>query len=508
MSTTPIEAGQADVTDDQIRAEVTGHIRAEIGDRYGSDAEGYARQIAALRARQDVLADYSRPSRRQRIEREVLADQLATAERAAEILDQAASAGGQADGAADGLRFADGRLRPDAPGPSRPEALNAALGFRWTETIMNARRVLDRCHRAGLPAAAAERTEDLLVRGTDDRRYDTARLVNATGSETYERAFARVLRDPAAAHVYLSDAERDALAGARQIMASMGVGTDSGGGFAVPYRLDPSVILTSDGTTNPIRALARTVVGPGKEYDFVTSEGVVAAWTPENAAVTDGSPVLDQPSIKAEKMTCFVPFSVELEGDWTDLQAELGTLLRDAAETLDAEAFAVGTGTGQPTGVVTALAGTSSEVTTATAATLALADLESAQAAVPPRFRGRAAWAAHLALIQAARRFEVVTGVSAVTGTGPGRRLLDDPLSEASQLDGGLTTTGAHVAVVGDWQSGYVIYDRLGTMIEVVPHLFGSAQGQYPTGRRGLIMWRRVGADVVNANALRLLTIG
>ncbi len=39
--------------------------------------------------------------------------------------------------------------------------------------------------------------------------------------------------------------------------------------------------------------------------------------------------------------------------------------------------------------------------------------------------------------------------------------------------------------VGGDLKTGYRIVDRIGSAIEIIPHLFGAAQGQFPTGQRG-----------------------
>ena len=70
----------------------------------------------------------------------------------------------------------------------------------------------------------------------------------------------------------------------------------------------------------------------------------------------------------------------------------------------------------------------------------------------------------------------------------------------------GAFTTGQLIAVVGDF-SYYKIRDRIGMTVENVPHLFGAAQGNLPTGQRGLFAYWRVGAKVANANAFRTLKL-
>jgi hypothetical protein len=49
--------------------------------------------------------------------------------------------------------------------------------------------------------------------------------------------------------------------------------------------------------------------------------------------------------------------------------------------------------------------------------------------------------------------------------------------------------------IAGDFQAGYLIADRLGMSVELIPHLFG-ATNRFPTGQRGLFAiwahgWRR-----------------
>ena len=65
-------------------------------------------------------------------------------------------------------------------------------------------------------------------------------------------------------------------------------------------------------------------------------------------------------------------------------------------------------------------------------------------------------------------------------------------------------TTGQLIAVIGDFRY-YVIADRLGLTLEVIPHLFDT--NNMPTGQRGLYAYWRNGAKVVDANAFRTLKL-
>ena len=86
-----------------------------------------------------------------------------------------------------------------------------------------------------------------------------------------------------------------------------------------------------------------------------------------------------------------------------------------------------------------------------------------------------------------------------------GAQLLGKASFEATGQSGAFTT-GQLVAVVGDF--GYFkIVDRVGLTIETIPHIFGAAQGNLPTGQRGLFAYWRVGSKVLNANAFRTLKL-
>lgn len=83
---------------------------------------------------------------------------------------------------------------------------------------------------------------------------------------------------------------------------------------------------------------------------------MTAEWLAEAAEAADASPTLASPSIPNYKASAFVPFSYEIADDGLNFLEELGKLLADGYEQLCAAAFTTGSGSGQPTGIITALA--------------------------------------------------------------------------------------------------------------------------------------------------------
>jgi HK97 family phage major capsid protein len=69
------------------------------------------------------------------------------------------------------------------------------------------------------------------------------------------------------------------------------------------------------------------------------------------------------------------------------------------------------------------------------------------------------------------------------------------------------TTSEELVLAYGDFNAGngYVIADRVGMSIELIPHLFGTEKR--PTGQRGTYAYWRVGGAPVVDNAVRLLEV-
>ena len=66
---------------------------------------------------------------------------------------------------------------------------------------------------------------------------------------------------------------------------------------------------------------------------------------------------------------------------------------------------------------------------------------------------------------------------------------------------GTATSSGAKLAVLGDW-SRFYIGGRVGMTVELIPHLFATG-GNRPSGQRGVFAYWRTGTTVAVANAGR-----
>lgn len=347
--------------------------------------------------------------------------------------------------------------------------------------------------------AHRDRVEQLLR--TRDRQGALAAHVLVTGSDAYGEAFAKLVTGRGDE---LTNEERRAVAVARAMSL-----TNANGGYAVPFLLDPTIILTNDGTINELRQISTVKQIIVKTWNGVSSAGVTAAYAAEATESSDNAPTLAQPSIPAQKAQAFVPFSIEAEEDITNLAADIAMLFGDAKDRLEATKFTVGAGSGssEPKGIVTAVAAvTASRVAATTNDAFGKEDVYALLGAVPARHRKNARWLANNLTYLKIRQFDTNGGSAFWTdlnGDNPGT-LLGKPRHEAEDMDGVIGSGNDDILLCGDF-SKFVIVDRIGLSVEYVPHLFGS-NGR-PTGQRGWYAHWRSGSDVVDVNAFRIARI-
>ena len=413
-------------------------------------------------------------------------------------------------GLASGELFAEGEGR-SIPGYGRHGVTeDRTPDGQQRDTAM---RTIERAVTEGtLAAGSAETIERAIGNGTPQSRSWAARWAATTADPHYLSAFGKLLCDPQRGHMLFTPEESAVFRTASELQMeqrAMSL-TDSAGGYLIPAQLDPSILLSSNGSTNPLRQIARVVQTTGDTWNGISSDGVTAHWLPEANEVSDDSPSLAQPSIPLFKGSAWVPFSYEVEQDAVNFVAEISRLLMDSVEQLSNAAFTLGSGSGQPTGFVTALAASSPTVivTGDGSEALAAGDAYKLQNALPPRFQPNSRFVAALPTINALRQFETTSGAlkyPSLQDTPP--TLLGRSVHEVSHMDSTINaaaTEANYLLAVGDW-SHFVIADKIGTVVELVPHVFGSSRR--PTGQRGFFAHFRTGSDVIVDNAFRILNV-
>jgi len=282
--------------------------------------------------------------------------------------------------------------------------------------------------------------------------------------------------------------------------------TSATGGYALPTLLDPTIIKTGTGTKNPIRRIARVETGTQNVWHGLTASNVTTYWKAEGSAFTDGSPSTGGPSVTAAALTAYVIGSYEIFED-SGLQAQLGGLISDSFDVAEAAAFISGSGSTAPKGIVTAISATAGSTVTATTrgsfTSASAVDLYAVVNAVPVRFEDTSTWVANKATYNTIRQMDTTGGGLFWAPLGPGTptQLLGSPNVSAQDMSAA-TTSGTVLAILGDF-SRFLIYDRIGTTIELVPNVVDGSG--LPTGQRGILARKRVGSDVLDVNAFRFL---
>lgn len=220
--------------------------------------------------------------------------------------------------------------------------------------------------------------------------------------------------------------------------------------------------------------------------------------------------MLAQPTVPTAKAQGLIPYSIEVGQDYPNFASEMSTLLDEGYRELLASALTTGSGTNAPTGIVTALdANTNVEVAVTTDGVFGAADVYKLWDALPIKYRNRMpAWMSSTDVMNEVRQF-------GSTGAGGSNfsvnltqesipRLFGKPYYENDFMADFTGTTGAaNLLIVGDF-SNYLVAQRAGMSVELVPHLFATANN-LPNGQRAWYAWARVGADSINDLGFRLM---
>jgi HK97 family phage major capsid protein len=363
-----------------------------------------------------------------------------------------------------------------------------------------AKRYLD-----GVDTDRAHQLDRMLANVQEEKPGTLALRYLECSGPTYERAFEKYLKGQGLTV---------------QEQAALGTYSNSGadGGYAVPVLLDPSLIPTADVAVSDIRTIARVVSITGKEWQGVTSGGITASRVGENSAITPTSPTLGQPRVVPTAVKVAIPFSVEVDGDWSSLQTEMAREIAEAKANEEAETFTTGSGDGAtgPQGIER-MADTSI-IWTQASGNFGVEDVYACETdtstgaggnALPARFRQGASFLANKSIYNKIRQFSVGTvGEGSIwqRGIALGRpnELIGYPAYENSEMDA-TVTNGNDILIFGAFQN-FLIVDRVGMSVELVPHMVDGSGNLL--GQRAIFAYWRNGSKILTSNAFRKLRVG
>jgi len=264
-------------------------------------------------------------------------------------------------------------------------------------------------------------------------------------------------------------------------------------------------------------SVAKNVLTTTNNYHFWTAASTGFATAAEAAVAADESPTFAGVDIPIWKAIDHIPYSIEFGMDQPGWADNATVLFSNAYAEYLSSKTATGSGSSDIRGIFTAMQNTTtspSHITCTTAGSVSATDLRNVWTALPERYRvdQTCAWMMSPSVeqqIAALASPSVTNGLAPedfVTNRATGQRLLfGKQVMSVSDAPAWTGTSGtANVCVVGAF-AGYAVASVVGGyQVELVPLLRDPSTGR-PTGQRAFLATVRVGGDVIDPNAFRLL---
>ena len=288
------------------------------------------------------------------------------------------------------------------------------------------------------------------------------------------------------------------LRGRKPIHNVLSEGTPANGGYLVPEEFERQIVMGLE-EANVVRSLAKVITTSAERKIPVAATHSEAKWTAENGAYTESAPTFDQKTIDAYKLTDLVKVSNELLQDsMFDLESYIAAEFARAFGVAEEQAFCVGTGSEQPTGIFTDNGGETG-ITAASATAVTADELISLVYALKSPYRRNAKFLMNDATIAAIRKLKDGNGVylwqPSLQANEPdkllGYELYTSPY--VPQME-----AGKYAAAFGDFKN-YWIADRAGRTVQRLNELYST------NGQVGFVATERVDGKVILAEGIQLL---
>jgi len=289
---------------------------------------------------------------------------------------------------------------------------------------------------------------------------------------------------------------------------SMYAGSDPDGGFVIPRPMS-NMIQTAKRDATPFREEASSTTVSGDMFKYLIDIGELASgWVTERAARgKTATPNLHEASIMVHEMYAGPALTQNVLDDAAfPLESWLSGKVGESFGNLEAYAFLLGTGSGQPRGILTYADGNAwgqiQQLETATASVIAADDLIEQQGDLKEAYAANAKWYMNRRTITAIRKLKTDAsnleymwqpGLQA----GAPSTILGDPVVKMNYMP--VIADSALSIMFGDLKKAYLIVDRYATRVLRDPY----TQTPYVIFKTN----GRVGGDVVNFEAVNLTKI-
>jgi HK97 family phage major capsid protein len=356
-------------------------------------------------------------------------------------------------------------------------AEDAEVYDRMEKEIEDLTAAIDRQQRAEAREASFNMPVNAPLTGRPDRKTEEK---TGRASSAYKEDFGAHLRGKRLVHNVLSE------------------GVQADGGYLVPEEFERQIVMGLD-EANVVRGLAKVITTSAERKIPVAATHSSAQWTAENGAYTESDPTFDQKTIDAFKLTDLVKVSIELLQDsMFDLESYIAAEFARAFGIAEEQAFCVGTGTGQPTGIFTANGGEVG-VTAASQTAITTDELISLVYALKSPYRRSARFLMNETTISAIRKLKDGNGAylwQPSLQAGEPDKLLGYELYTSPYVP--VPAASAFAVAFGDFRN-YWIADRAGRTVQRLNELYST------NGQVGFVATERVDGKVILSEGIKLL---
>lgn len=285
---------------------------------------------------------------------------------------------------------------------------------------------------------------------------------------------------------------------------ALSVGSDPDGGYTVTPFISNQITKVIN-ESSPIRAIASVQTISTDSLEFLEDvQTLTSGWTGETTTVSEtGTPQIGKRNIPVHEMYAQPKATQKLLDDSAiNIEQWLADKFSESFALREATAFVSGDGVGKPRGILTYAAGTSwgqiQQINSGSAAAITADGLIKLFYAVKDGYLAGATFLMNRATVQAARLLKDTTnqyiwqpGLQA----GTPDLILGKPVAMAADMP--TEASNALAVAFGNFRNGYQIVDRIGIRVLRDPYTEKPFVKFYAT--------KRVGGDVVNFEALKLL---
>ena len=285
-----------------------------------------------------------------------------------------------------------------------------------------------------------------------------------------------------------------------EVMDALHIGTQSEGGYLVPDEYERTLVEALR-EENMFRRFAHIIQTSGgdRKIPVVATKGT-ASWVEEEGAIPESVDTFGQITIGAHKVATMIKVSEELLQDSVfDIESYIAKEFARRVGAKEEEAFFSGDGVGKPTGLLAAVGGAQTGVTTSGGTAIALDDMIDLFYSLSAPYRAKAVFITNDATVKLIRKLKDSTGQflwqPSIKEATPDT-ILNRPLYTSVYIP--TVGAGAKSVLFGD-MSYYWISDRQGRVFKRLNELYAQ------TSQVGFLATQRVDGKLVLPEAVKAL---